>query len=275
MPVSSLPIRPTFAKFFADRGTHLAAMVAYFALASFVPLTFLALAILGLFGRVDESSALVDELGRFFPSSSVATIVRAVNAIQENARTLGIVGGVFLLWSSLSLYSALESAFNIVYDRPNRAFLRGKALALVFMIVSLVVLFAGLVVGTFGVDFLERHAPGVIGNGWVALFLSLLVSSLAVFLFLFTAYFRLTNARLTRREALPGAFLGTVVLQLTSQALPLFVRVSSEVVAIRALGAGALLIIWLYLLANVIVFGAELNWQLAYGRRELAAQPRR
>jgi len=275
MPVSSLPIRPTFAKFFADRGTHLAAMVAYFALASFVPLTFLALAILGLFGRVDESSALVDELGRFFPSSSVDTIVRSVNAIQENARTLGIVGAVFLLWSSLSLYSALESAFNIVYDRPNRAFLRGKALALVFMIVSLVVLFAGLVVGTFGVDFLERHAPGVIGNGWVALFLSLLVSSLAVFLFLFTAYFRLTNARLTRREALPGAFLGTVVLQLTSQALPLFVRVSSEVVAIRALGAGALLIIWLYLLANVIVFGAELNWQLAYGRRELAAQPRR
>ena len=36
------------AKFFADRGTHLAAMVAYFALLSFVPLTFLALSLLGL-----------------------------------------------------------------------------------------------------------------------------------------------------------------------------------------------------------------------------------
>ena len=30
-------------KFFADRGPHLAAMIAYFALLSFVPLTFLSL----------------------------------------------------------------------------------------------------------------------------------------------------------------------------------------------------------------------------------------
>ena len=41
-----------FPKFFADRGTHLAAMIAYFALVSFVPLTFLALALLGLAHRV-------------------------------------------------------------------------------------------------------------------------------------------------------------------------------------------------------------------------------
>ena len=41
-------IRETFSKFFADRGTHLAAMIAYFALLSFVPLVFLALALLGL-----------------------------------------------------------------------------------------------------------------------------------------------------------------------------------------------------------------------------------
>ncbi len=46
-------LRETFAKFFADRGTHLAAMIAYFALLSFVPLLFLALALLGLSGRVD------------------------------------------------------------------------------------------------------------------------------------------------------------------------------------------------------------------------------
>ena len=40
--------RAIAAKFFADRGTHLAAMVAYFALLSFVPLVFLSLALLGL-----------------------------------------------------------------------------------------------------------------------------------------------------------------------------------------------------------------------------------
>ena len=37
-------------KFLRDRGTHLAAMIAYFALLSFVPLLFLALSLIGLAG---------------------------------------------------------------------------------------------------------------------------------------------------------------------------------------------------------------------------------
>ena len=54
-------------KYFADRGTHLAAMIAYFALLSFVPLTFLSLAALGLTHRADESSFLVRELQHALP----------------------------------------------------------------------------------------------------------------------------------------------------------------------------------------------------------------
>src|SRR6266576_84577 len=50
--------RALVAKFFADRGTHLAAMVAYFALLSFVPLVFLSLALLGLVHRADASDFL-------------------------------------------------------------------------------------------------------------------------------------------------------------------------------------------------------------------------
>ena len=42
--------RDLWRKFFADRGPHLAAMIAYFALLSFVPLTFLSLSLLGLAG---------------------------------------------------------------------------------------------------------------------------------------------------------------------------------------------------------------------------------
>jgi membrane protein len=272
--VRVVPIGQTFSKFFADRGTHLAAMVAYFALASFVPLVFLALALLGLLGRADESSFLVKELVKIFPSASIEQTVRAVRTIQENARTLGIVGGAFLLWSSLSLFSALESAFNIVYDRPNRPFLRGKALALGFMLGLLVVLFVGLVTATFGIGLAQRSAPEVVGDGWVTLAISLAVSGVAVFLFLFVAYFRLTNARLSPWEVLPGAVVGTVVLLVTFQFLPLFTSMSRNVVSLQVLGTGALLIVWLYVLANVIVFGAELNWQLAYGRHGLTALPK-
>ena len=34
----------------------------------------------------------------------------------------------------------------------------------------------------------------------------------------------------------------------------------------QALGASALLLVWLYVMANVIVFGAEINWW--HGRRD-------
>jgi membrane protein len=265
----------TFDRFFGERGTHLAAMVAYFALASFVPLIFLALSILGFLDQADSSSALVSYLEDIFPNQSVDSIVRVVEAVQRNAATLSVVGAVALLWSSLSLFSSLESAFNIVYGRPNRPFLRGKGLAVVYMGAALVVLFAGLSVGTFGYDLLRRYASDVVSNQWVALALTLLTSATALFLFLLSAYYRLPNARLTRREVLPGALLGAVVLAATLQALPLFVFLTDEVVALQALGTTFLLLVWLYVMANVIVFGAALNYVLAYGVTGRAVQPKR
>jgi membrane protein len=254
------PFAQPLAKFFADRGTHLAAMIAYFGLLSSVSLIFLALALLGFTGRAEESSYLVRELSRLFPSQSISDIVRVVEAITENATTLGVIGGSFLLWTSLSLFSVLESAFNIVYGLPNRSFLRGKFLASLFMIGSLIVLFVALVVGSIGLELLKRFAPGFVTNPIAAYGFSVLVSTLAVFLFLVIAYERLTNADLRLRDVWPGAALGAVLLQASFQVLPLFVRFSTEVIAVQALGASALLLVWIYVMANVIVFGAEVNW---------------
>jgi membrane protein len=258
-------VSAAFSHFFRERGTHLAAMVAYFALLSFVPLIFLALALLGFLDQADEQSALVGYLQDVFPGQSVASILRVVEAVQDNARALTIVGAVGLLWSSLSLFSALESAFNILYGRPNRGFLRGKFLALTYMAAAMAVLFTALTVGTFGYDLLRRYAGDPIGNRWVALALTLLTTALALFAFLFSAYFRLTNARVTRREVLPGAIVGAVVLAVTIQSLPLFIAATGDIVALQALGATFLLLVWLYVMANVIVFGASLNYEWAFG----------
>ena len=269
------PTRATFAHFFNERGTHLAAMVAYFALASFVPLIFLSLATLGFLNQADASSALVTYLEEIFPGQSVDSIVRVLDAIESKATTLSIVGAVALLWSSVSLFSALESAFNIIYGLPNRSFLRGKALAVAYMVAALLVLFAGLVVSTLGNDLLQRYAAGVVANSWGALVLTVLSSALLLFLFLVSAYYRLTNARLSQREVLPGAIVGAVALALTLQGLPLFVYASSDIVALKALGTTFLLLVWLYVMANVIVFGAALNYETAYGQTGAVPQPKR
>jgi membrane protein len=258
--------RALISKFFADRGTHLAAMVAYFALLAFVPLVFLALSLLGLAHRADASDFLVKELRRAFPGSSVESILSLVHRVQDNAATLGIIGGVFLLWASLSLFSALESALNIVYGRPNRSFLKGKAVAALVMTGSLVTLFFSLVVGAFGVEVLRRYTPGLVGNGIVAYVVSIAVSLVGVFIFVLTIYRVLPNAPVTLRDAMPVAVLDAILIEASFQVLPVFVRLAGVNVTLRVLGGPAILLLWLYVMANVIVLGAELNWWIAQRR---------
>jgi membrane protein len=259
--------RALFGKFFADRGTHLAAMIAYFALLSFVPLTFLALAALGFAGRADESSFLVTEIQHALPDAPVGDIVALVRQVQDNAATLGIIGGAFLLWTSLSLFSVLESAFNIVYGKPNRSFLRGKAVASVLMLGSLVTLFVALLVGSLGVAFLRHYTPDAVDNDVTAYLATLAVSSIGVFVFVVSVYYLLTNEELSLRDVLPGAVLSTVVLEAGFQVLPVYVRYTDLNPVLKTFGPPAILLVWLYVMANVLVFGAELNWWVSQRRR--------
>ena len=265
--------RALVAKFFADRGTHLAAMVAYFALLSFVPLTFLALSLLGLVHRADASDFLVKELSRAFPTTSLNSILTLVHRVQDNAATLGVVGGVALLWSSLSLFSALESAFNIVYGRPNRSFLHGKGIAAAVMVATITTLFASLVIGALGVEVVKRYAPSFVANSVSAYVLSIAVSLLGVFVFVLAAYRLLTNADVTVRDVLPGAVLAAIVLEASFQIVPIFVRLADVSPVLRVLGGPVILLLWLYVMANVIVFGAELNWWISERKSLRAPTP--
>jgi len=235
-------------------------MIAYFALLSFVPLTFLSLSLLGLTGRADESSFLVREIKKTLPGTPIDRIIDLVHSVQDNAATLGIIGGLALLWASLSLFSVLESAFNIVYGRSNRSFLHGKARAFLFMVGSLVTLFVALLAGSLGVAALQEYAAGFISNAAIAYTLSIGVSLAGVFVFLVSCYFFLTNEDLTVREVLPGAIFASILLEATFQVLPLYQRYADLNPALRAFGAPAILLVWLYVMSNVIVLGAEINW---------------
>ena len=244
-------------------------MIAYFALLSFVPLLFLSLALLSTAGQANEHSFFVRELHRTFPSTSVDSLLNAVRAIRANATLLGIFGGAFLVWSSLSLFSVLESAFNIVYGRPNRPFLRGKALATLMMVGSLAFLFASLVVGSEGAQILKRYTG--IGDSPVFAYAVAVGASLAgVFVFLASAYVVLTNDNLKWREVLVGTAVAAVVLEGTFQLLPAFVRLSKHNPVLQTLSGPAVLLAWLYVMANVIVLGAEVNWYRRYGARRPA-----
>jgi membrane protein len=251
-------------KFLADRGTHLAAMIAYFAILAFVPLLFLALSLLAFAGEQDESSLLVEELERAFPENSVENILEAVSEIQEQATELSVIGGIGLIWAALGFFSVLESACNIVYGLPNRPFIRQKGFVLVLTAASLIVLFLALVISSVGVWLVQRAG---VAEGFLSYLYALLVSTALLLGMTWSLYRLLTNTPLTWRETLPGAIVAALLLQASFQVLPVFVRLSNELIALQAFGGLVLLLVWLYVMANILVLGAEVNWWVSRGRR--------
>ena len=66
--------------------------------------------------------------------------------------------------------------------------------------------------------------------------------------------------------------MSTVALEASFQILPLYLWLSKDVIALQAFGAPAVLLVWLYLISNVIVFGAEINWWVARRHRAIEAE---
>jgi uncharacterized BrkB/YihY/UPF0761 family membrane protein len=66
--------------------------------------------------------------------------------------------------------------------------------------------------------------------------------------------------------------MASIILEASFQIVPVFVRFADISPVLRVLGGPVILLLWLYLMANVIVFGAEVNWWHAE-RRVLRSGP--
>jgi membrane protein len=275
--IAGLGIRPlravsaTLRRYFGSRGPHLAAMLAYYALLSLFPFVFLAASLVSAIGRPEETSAFLRDLSHVLPGTSAQDLARFVHSIESNSVQIGVIGGVGLLWSSLGFLSALESGLNVIYGLPNRGFLHQKLVVLGLFGTALIGLLAGLVVVVTSQTALSQIAPGLsdyaawrIGGG-------LAISTLTTFAFLLLIYRTLPNTELRTRQVLPGALIGTVLLQLTFESLPLYVRSAQGLPTLNIFGGAAVLLVWLYLMGNVVLIGGAITWWSARGRAAAAA----
>ena len=70
----------------------------------------------------------------------------------------------------------------------------------------------------------------------------------------------LTNADLTPARGAAGRGTAAIILEATFQFLPVYVDISKHNPVLQTLSGPAILLVWLYVMANVIVLGAEVNW---------------
>lgn len=251
---------PVMSKYLRDRGPHLAAMVAYYALLSLVPFLFLTASLLGFAGHVSPNSYLIRELAHILPGQSVKDLLGTVHAIQRDAGTIGVLGFLGLVWGTLGFYSSLESALNIVFGVQNRTFLHQKWVTFLLVTLSLLLLFTSLIVTTAATGWYHRHVPHLIDLKLIPFIATLAATSAGIFLFLIAVYRVLTNVELGLSDVWPGALVGTVLFQALFSGLSLYLRFSDQLLALRAFGGLVLLLVWLYLMTNILILGAEINW---------------
>lgn len=258
-------------RYFGARGPHLAAMLAYYALLSLFPFVFLAASLVSAIGRPEETSALLRDLAHVLPGTNARELAKYVRSLESNFAEIGLIGGVALLWSSLGFLSALESGLNVIYGLPNRGFLHQKLVMLGLLGTALIALLLGLTIVVTSQTALSEIAPGLshlaawrIGGG-------LAISSLTTFLFLLLVYRTLPNTEVTTRQVLPGALIATTLLQLTFESLPLYVRSVEGLPALKVFAGAAVLLVWLYLMGNVVLIGGAITWWTSRGRAAAAA----
>ncbi len=245
-------------EFVDDRGHRDAAQIAFFAVLSFVPLAMLLVGGFGLFfedaeirGRVVEA---VFENVPLSQEADRARLERTVGDALDNTGGLGPIAVLLLIAAASGVMGALRHAINQAWDVEKRpSLLRRKALDVALVLGAALVLVFSL--SNSGI----RGAAEELGDaGWALDLIGDLLPFLfttAVVLFLYRI---LPHPRPRTRDIWPGAVVAALLISLVRGALELYFEHLADFGALYgSLGALMALLIFVYAVSLVLVFGAE------------------
>ncbi len=240
--------------------TLLSAGVAFYGFLSLVPLMLLALGIAASIGGETLAARLTAAAGDVLTPTAQQLLAETV--LDEGGRQSATIVGAFgLIWGSSRVFRGLDRAFSKVYGTAATKSLLDTVwdAMIVFLVISGGLALVGIL------EIVLRFVP-IIDLGPVGPVLVLL-GLVVTFLPLYVVF---PNANVGIREALPGTVLAAVGWFVLSRAFTVYASLASEQVIYGALGAVFLVLIWLYLGAIILVFGAVCNAVLA--DRELDRQ---
>jgi membrane protein len=245
---SWLPVR-VLSAYGASQASNYAAALAFSGLLAMFPMMLGVLAIIGLIVRDPSMEArFLTLLLQLFPNTAQSQLADAVGGASQSAGWIGLVSLGGLIWSASGIFSAMEFALTQIYGTKQREMLRQKAMGLVMMLV--------LVVGVGG----TAAANSIVGLFPMAWITSLAMGAAVMVALLALLYRFVPNRSFRIKEVLPGAVLAGVLIELLSLGFPLYQRLSHGFNSYGAqFGLFFLLAAWLYLISQVLLFGAVYN----------------
>jgi membrane protein len=253
---------------------------AYSALLSFFPvLTTMATLLVQI--RADSVSHTIARFLYDVVPPGTEDVVRDLFVVQgERPTWLLVVAVVLAGWAASGAMISLMEGFNVIYQIPaDPPFLRQRGIALMLVLIAAVPLWIASALIVFGtrverawISWLRLLPEGADLSGWVSLAGQVLRYGLAfgtVALVTALVYYFGTNRKQTLRMVFPGAALVTLLWLLATVAFAWYVRhVANYNVLYKGVGAGLALLVWMYVLAVINLFGCEFN---AARERERAA----
>jgi membrane protein len=261
-------VKESFSEWSNDKCPRLGAALSYYTIFSLAPLLLLVVSIAGLaFGREAAEGRILGELSGMVGTEAAETIQTAVaKANRPAAGIVGLVlGFVALLFGATGVVVELQDALNTVWKvvpKPGRGIkgmIRTRLLSLAMIAALGFLLLVSLVVSAL-LSGLTGWLRGVIGDfvviGWIAD----IVISLAVVTSLIALMYKiLPEAKVAWRDVWVGAGVTAFLFLLGKYLISVYIGQASVGSAFGAAGSLAVLLVWIYYSAQIILLGAELT----------------
>ncbi|NLJ41360.1 MAG: YihY/virulence factor BrkB family protein [Clostridiales bacterium] len=250
----------------------LGAQMAYYLILSFFPFLIFLIALVNYIPI--SSGEVLRNLLTILPYEAYI-LVRDIVVEVVDTRTQGLasISGILALWFASNGIGAIISGLNKAYDeREKRTFVKVRFISIVFtLLISLVIVISFILLVFGGVikkQLLDDIELTPVTQGAWNTGRYIFISS--VILFIFLALFKYgPSRRLKWRETIPGAAFSTLGWLGTSIGFSYYVDNFANYSAFYgSIGGVAILLIWLYFSAVVILLGGELNAALIYNKHQ-------
>ncbi|MDA0798568.1 MAG: YihY/virulence factor BrkB family protein [Chloroflexi bacterium] len=253
-----------FRNFSRDDGSHMAAGVAYYAIFSLFPLALATISIAGVFVSADDvQDVVLDFLRNQIGVGSEQLVTSNIEALLKARGAVGIAAFITMFWSSRAVFGAVHRVMNRAWKVSEPPRFIAYQLAQIGTAFGVAVMFmASATLGPAGRALASRteylfglHMP------WGILFtvLPLMLSAL-VFLMI---YLVVPDAKARWRDAIPAAVLATVLFEFAKGGFAYYLSsLSSLDLVYGSVTTIVVLMIFLYMVAMVLVLGAELSSEL-------------
>lgn len=241
-------------KFSEDRSSNLASMIAFWAFFSIFPLFLVGVTVLGYVLHGHTHDVVLKNVARLFPLLDLSTIAGLTGSVWAI-----VVGALTALWSGLAAVKVTQTAFNSVWEIPERD-RPGLAERLLRGVAALGTIGVGLVAATIVSGFVTGNQSAVDLAWWGRVAGYAIAITLDVGLFL-VAFRLLTSRDVGFHDVLPGAVLAGLVFWILQEVSSLIIsRELSKTQSTYGTFATVITVLWwFYLQAQVTLLGAQLN----------------